>query len=177
PVRETEKHDAAKILVQDGVDDIGDVGRQADLGTGEVSTLTDTCQAWRENLMARCPERAADLAEAVRAAPRAVNQNKDRHRRGLPGRVGRRAHQYVEGEHGQEQRGQHDGGRAGPAAHEAPPVARPVSSSAATMMPSRRKADATRARSSRPTSNWMPGSVRATIRTENVSTSIFSTPM
>ena len=83
PVRETEKHDAAKILVQDGVDDIGDVGRQADLGTGEVSTLTDTCQAWRENLMARCPERAADLAEAVRAAPRAVNQNKDRHRRGL----------------------------------------------------------------------------------------------
>ena len=71
-----------KILVQDGVDDVGDVGRQADLRTGEVSALTDTGQAWRENLVARRPERAADLAEAVRAAPRAVNQNKDRHRRG-----------------------------------------------------------------------------------------------
>jgi hypothetical protein len=82
PVRETEEHDAAKILVQDGVDDIGDVGRQADLRTREVSALTDTGQAWRENLMTRGPERAPDLAEAVRAAPRAVNQNKDRHRRG-----------------------------------------------------------------------------------------------
>jgi hypothetical protein len=82
PVRETEEHDAAKILVKDGVDDIGDVGRQADLRTREVSALPDTGQAWRENLMVRGPERAADLAEAVRAAPRAVNQNKDRHRRG-----------------------------------------------------------------------------------------------
>jgi hypothetical protein len=82
PVRETEEHDAAKILVEDGVDDIGDVGRQTDLRTREVSALTDTGQAWRENLMTRGPERAPDLAEAVRAAPRAVNQNKDRHRRG-----------------------------------------------------------------------------------------------
>src|SRR5439155_5333021 len=82
PVRETEEHDAAKILVKDGVDDIGDVGRQVDLRTREVSPLTNTGQAWRENLMARGPERAAGLAEAVRAAPRAVNQNKDRHRRG-----------------------------------------------------------------------------------------------
>jgi hypothetical protein len=82
PVRETEEHDAAKVLVQDGVGDIGDVGRQADLGTGEVGALTDSGQARRENLVARRPERAADLAEAVRAAPCAVNKNKDRHRRG-----------------------------------------------------------------------------------------------
>jgi hypothetical protein len=47
-----------------------------------VGALTDTGQAWRENLVACRAERAADLPEAVRAAPRAVNQNKDRHRRG-----------------------------------------------------------------------------------------------
>ena len=90
---------------------------------------------------------------------------------------GHRAHQDVERQHGQEQPGDHQGGGTRPAAHEAPPVARPVSSSAQTLMPSWRKADATRARSSRPTSNCTPGSVRATMRTENVSTSIFSTPI
>jgi hypothetical protein len=45
------------------------------------------------------------------------------------------------------------------------------------MMPSVRNAAATSARISRPTSNCMPGSVRATMRSENVSTSIRSTPM
>jgi hypothetical protein len=64
-----------------------------------------------------------------------------------------------------------------PSVHEAPQVARLASSSAATLMPSERKADATRGRSSRPTSNCMPGGVRATMRTEKVSTSILSTPV
>src|ERR1700756_5587327 len=99
--------------------------------------------------------------------------------RGRPGRSGGdRTHEDVQGEHSQEQPGQHDGrGARPPPPHEAPPVARPVSRAAGTLMPSRRKADATRARSSRPTSNCAPGSVRATIRTENVSTSILSTPI
>src|SRR5437763_406636 len=81
---------------------------------------------------------------------------------------GRRLDPYVQHEHGHEQADEHECRDAGPSAHEAPPVARAVSRSAETLMPSFRKADATRARSSRPTSNCIPGSVRATIRTENV---------
>ena len=68
-----------QILIQDGVDDVGDVGRQAHLRAGEVDALTNAGEARREDLMPGRPERAADLAEAVRAAPRAVHQNEDRH--------------------------------------------------------------------------------------------------
>jgi 2-keto-4-pentenoate hydratase/2-oxohepta-3-ene-1,7-dioic acid hydratase in catechol pathway len=81
-VGEAEQDDVAQVLVPDGVDHVGDVGGQADLGTGEVGALTDAGQARCEDLMAGPPQRTAYLAEAVRAAPRAVNQDKDRHRSG-----------------------------------------------------------------------------------------------
>src|SRR4029077_7993892 len=79
PVGEPEQHDAVKILIQDGVDDVGDVGGQAHLRAGEVDALTDTGEARREDLVPGRPERTADLAEAVCAAPRPVHQNEDRH--------------------------------------------------------------------------------------------------
>ena len=68
-----------QILVQDGVDDVGDVGRQAHLRAGEMDALTDTGEARREDFVPGRSERAADLAEPVRASPRPVHQNEDRH--------------------------------------------------------------------------------------------------
>src|SRR5262249_25243153 len=91
---------------------------------------------------------------------------------GLNHARGNRADQDVQREHGEEQPDDDQGGGARPQDHEAFPVAWPVSSSALTMVPSVRNAMATRARISRPTSNCMPGRVRATMRREKASTSI-----
>jgi hypothetical protein len=78
-VGEAEQHDVAEVLVPDGVDDVGDMRGQGHLRTGQVRTLADAGQAGREDLVAGRPERAAHLAEAVRAAPRAVHQDENRH--------------------------------------------------------------------------------------------------
>jgi hypothetical protein len=83
-VGEAQQHDAAEILVPDGVDDVGDVRGQAHLRAGQVGALADAGQARREDLVPGRPERAAHLAEAVRAAPRAVDQDEDRHRHQFP---------------------------------------------------------------------------------------------
>ena len=78
-VGKAEQHDVAQILVLHGVDDIGDVGGQADLRTGEVRALADAGQAWREDLVTCRAQRAADLPEAGRAALGAVHEDEDRH--------------------------------------------------------------------------------------------------
>src|SRR6266516_4099314 len=53
---------------------------QADLRAGQVRPFADAGQARGEDLVPSRMQRPADLAEAVRAAPRAVHQNEDRHR-------------------------------------------------------------------------------------------------
>jgi hypothetical protein len=78
-VGEAEQDDVAEVLVPDGVDDVGDVRGQAHLRARKVGALADAGQARREDLVAGGPERAAQLAEAVRATPCTVNQDKDRH--------------------------------------------------------------------------------------------------
>ena len=49
------------------------------VGVAYLRALTDAGQAGREDLVAGRPERAAHLAETVRATPRAVHQDEDRH--------------------------------------------------------------------------------------------------
>jgi len=69
-----------QILVQDDVDDVGDVGSSGTpCGLVRWTRSPTPVRLGVKTSWPGRPERAADLAEAVRAAPRAVHQNEDRH--------------------------------------------------------------------------------------------------
>ena len=92
-----------------------DVGGQVDLGADQVHPLADPGQAGREDLVSLRLQPTPDVAEAVRAAPRAVHQDVRRHRSSPPRRSG--------GGDASEpaQAGSVERGRE-PAAHAGPPV-------------------------------------------------------
>ena len=78
-VGEAEQHDAVEVLVEDVVDDVAHVGAEVDLRTAEVGPLAEAGEAGREDVVAGALEPAADVTEAVGAAPRSMHQHVGRH--------------------------------------------------------------------------------------------------
>ena len=87
PVREPEEHDVVEVLVEDLVDDVGDVRAQRDLGTREVGPFADAGEAGREHVVVLGPQQRSDVTEPVGPAPCAVHQHVGRH---VPAPFGRR---------------------------------------------------------------------------------------
>jgi hypothetical protein len=68
-----------QVLVEEVVDDIGDVCRQVDRVAGEVDSLTDTGQARRRDRMAGLPQGRNDPAPAPAAKEAAMHKHKCGH--------------------------------------------------------------------------------------------------
>jgi hypothetical protein len=67
-----------EVLVQDVVDDVGDVSRQPDTRPGQVHSLTDTGQARRVGLMSRRPQIPPHEVKPMGAGPGSMYEHEHR---------------------------------------------------------------------------------------------------
>src|SRR5262245_16424775 len=74
PIREAEQHDLVQALVEDVIDDVGDVCRQVDLGTDEMDAFAEAREAWRGHVVPAGAQQRANFPKAVGATPCSMHQ-------------------------------------------------------------------------------------------------------
>ena len=78
-VREADQRDLVQVLEQHVVHEVAHVGAQVDQRARQVDALAEAGEARREDRVAGGLQQPPDMAEAVRAAPRAVDEDERGH--------------------------------------------------------------------------------------------------